>query len=890
MTARPYRLVLGLGLLLAAIGGAAPAVASTSGVVISEFRFQGPSGGNDEFVELVNAGGSSVGIGGWRLQGCSTGAGTASARATVPAGVTLAPGQRYLFTNNGAAGYSGAVPGDQNYGTGFGAATGARITLPDAATVVDGVGSSGIGGTQCRESPGLSGMPTANADNSYERIGGTQDTDNNVVDFAGPKPGNPQKFGATGGDPAPSVATTSPTNGSVDITLDASVSIAFSEPVTTSAAAFTISCDVSGPHTFALSGGSATYTLDPDADFAQADTCTVTVIKSAVSDVDGDDPPDTMSADHILKFSTVAPSRRIFELQGTAHTSPYAGQLVSAVPGVITAVRSSSFTMQDALGDGADATSDAILVFGVSTSTLSVGQAVLVSGKVVEFRPGGASSNNLTTTEISTPTVTAAGPGAAIAPTVVGQGGRVPPTSVIEDDATGNVESNGVFDPDSDGIDFYESMEAMLLQVNDPVVTGPRNGFGEVWVLADDGADAFLRTTREGIVVRATDFNPERIQLENDIVFGATPEVNVGDSFTAPAVGVLDYNFGNFELQLTSALTRVDGGLVREVTDEPKKHDLTVATFNVENLDPGDDPAKFTELADLIVTNLRSPAIVALEEIQDNDGPANTPSPDATLTYQTLIAAIETAGGPTYDFRQIDPVDDQDGGQPGGNIRVGFIFRTDVEDLSFVDRPGGTSTAANAVVETKNGWHLLYSPGRLDPTSPAFTNSRKPLAGEFLYRNRRLILIANHFNSKGGDKPLYGRSQPPTRSSETQRHEQAQIVNAFVDQILAADPKANVVVLGDLNDFEFSTTLDLLEGGALTTLIGTLPPAERYTYVFEGNSQSLDHILVSSELEKHQPGYDVVHVNAEFADQVSDHDPQVARLDVHGPAVAAHGR
>ena len=73
-------------------------------------------------------------------------------------------------------------------------------------------------------------------------------------------------------------------------------------------------------------------------------------------------------------------------------------------------------------------------------------------------------------------------------PTVVGQGGRVPPTSVIEDDATGSVETSGVFDPASDGIDFYESMEAMLLQVNNPVVTGPRNGFGEVWVLADDGA------------------------------------------------------------------------------------------------------------------------------------------------------------------------------------------------------------------------------------------------------------------------------------------------------------------------------------------------------------------------------------------------------------------
>ena len=56
-------------------------------------------------------------------------------------------------------------------------------------------------------------------------------------------------------------------------------------------------------------------------------------------------------------------------------------------------------------------------------------------------------------------------------------------------------------------------------------------------------------------------------------------------------------------------------------------------------------------------------------------------------------------------------------------------------------------------------------------------------------------MIANHFNSKGGDDPLEGRFQPPTRSSEAQRHQQAQIVHDFVAQILAADPNANVVVL-----------------------------------------------------------------------------------------------
>jgi predicted extracellular nuclease len=426
-------------------------------------------------------------------------------------------------------------------------------------------------------------------------------------------------------------------------------------------------------------------------------------------------------------------------------------------------------------------------------------------------------------------------------------------------------------------------MEAMLVQVNDAVVTGPRNQFGEVWVVGDGGAGAGLLTTRGGIVIRANDFNPERIQLDDEIISPATtPAVNVGDEFTTAPKGVLEYNFGNFEILLTSALTRVDNGLTREVTPVAKKDILTVATFNVENLDPGDGAAKFAQLAGLIVDNLRSPAIIAVEEVQDNNGATNDGTTDATLTYQTLIAAIQAAGGPLYDFRDIPPVNNEDGGEPGGNIRVGFLFRMDVQGLSFRDRPGATPTTSNAVVPIGDGVRLLYSPGRIDPTNAAFNNSRKPLAGEFLYRNRRLILIANHFNSKGGDQPLFGRFQPPARSSEVQRHQQAQIVNDFVDQILGVDPKANIVVLGDLNDFEFSTTVDLVEGGVLTTLLETLPGPERYSYVFEGNSQSLDQMLVSRELAKHKPGFDAVHVNAEFADQASDHDPQVARLEVQG--------
>jgi predicted extracellular nuclease len=147
-----------------------------------------------------------------------------------------------------------------------------------------------------------------------------------------------------------------------------------------------------------------------------------------------------------------------------------------------------------------------------------------------------------------------------------------------------------------------------------------------------------------------------------------------------------------------------------------------------------------------------------------------------------------------------------------------------------------------------------------------------------------VFVIANHFNSKGGDQNADGRFQFPAQSSTVQRAGQAQVVHDFVGNILDVDRKADVVVLGDLNDFQFSPSVAALRTGTadgsgpsiLTDLISTLPKNQQYTYVFNGVSQVLDHILVTRGLGDVQ--YQVVHVNAEYHDQVSDHDPQVVRV------------
>jgi hypothetical protein len=144
-----------------------------------------------------------------------------------------------------------------------------------------------------------------------------------------------------------------------------------------------------------------------------------------------------------------------------------------------------------------------------------------------------------------------------------------------------------------------------------------------------------------------------------------------------------------------------------------------------------------------------------------------------------------------------------------------------------------------------------------------------------------LFIIVNHFNSKGNDTPLFGRYQPPVMASEATRIQQAQVVNNFIDSILALDPQAKIIVLGDLNDYPFSTALQTLSGGVMTNLVGWLPTAEQYTYIYEGNSQVLDHILISPNLVAlGRAAVDIIHMNAELKEneRPTDHDPVLVRF------------
>ena len=181
------------------------------------------------------------------------------------------------------------------------------------------------------------------------------------------------------------------------------------------------------------------------------------------------------------------------------------------------------------------------------------------------------------------------------------------------------------------------------------------------------------------------------------------------------------------------------------------------------------------------------------------------------------------------------------------------------------------------------------------PPTRFFNISRKPLAAEFRYRGKPLFIVGNHFASKGGDDPVYGRYQdraaeraaaPRQRDHPADRARPAWSTSSC-EASSPSIPRARVLVLGDLNDFEFSETVKVLQRGAdekgceLIDLWHFVPQDERYSYVFQGNGQVLDHILVSPTLLlEGRPDLDSVHINAEFEDQASDHDPPITRFDV----------
>ncbi|QHA94390.1 hypothetical protein GNK04_21320 [Bacillus sp. N1-1] len=559
----------------------------------------------------------------------------------------------------------------------------------------------------------------------------------------------------------------------------------------------------------------------------------------------------------------------IHDIQGAGHTSPYEGKAVTKIAGIVTAkAGNSAFYMQEENPDDNVATSEGIYVYKSGGAGVNVGDKVEVDGQVKEWREDGYSdAKDLLTTQITASNVTVVSSDSALPKAIVIGEDRTPPTEIVEDDEM------KTFDPKTDGLDFYESLEGMLIEIPDATVTGPVK-YDELPVYVNASEDQ-LFTRANGLLLSEDDPNPERLLIDVD---GIDIDVTTGDQLDGSVTGNVSYDYSNFKIRPTGTFpTVIDGDTEREVTTiESAKGDLTIASYNIENYYPGVGEEKTGKIAESIVKNMKTPDIVGLIEVQDNNGPTDDGTTKANESYEAIIKAIEEAGGPTYKFADIAPTDKTDGGQPGGNIRVGFIYNPDRVD--FPEKESGDATSSVSVDE--NG--LTLNPGRIDPTNEAFEDSRKPLAAEFEFNGEKVVVVANHFNSKGGDGALFGADHPVVLGSEAQRIKQASIVNNFVNEVVTNMDDGNVVVLGDLNDFEFSKPIETLEGDVLTNMINKLPTEQRYTYNYQGNAQVLDHILVSNNLAK-RTMIDSININSDFSEadgRASDHDPVLAKIQM----------
>jgi predicted extracellular nuclease len=552
--------------------------------------------------------------------------------------------------------------------------------------------------------------------------------------------------------------------------------------------------------------------------------------------------------------------KTIMEIQGSGQRSPLEGTDVRT-RGVVTLIRPSGwgFWLQDPDGDSDATTSDGIYVNG-SAGSAEVGDHVQVHATVEEQQ----FDNALPLTRLVGVTGL----------TVLGQ--ETVPTPVL----LANQPDVSI----PKGIAFWEPLEGMLVQIQNGTVVSATSRFGEFAILTrkDANPGSGYEPSRKVIRIRTlggnkVDYNPERI-LVDDYSLSGSIVVYPGDRVKS-LVGVVDYSFGNYKLQPKSFDIKSKKQPKRPSPAAPwwARSSTAIATFNVENLfDLIDNPDKddgsstptaqeletqLKKLTKAVIDELKTPAILVVQEVENE------------TILQELGDRVNLCAGTSYKARSFETSD-------GRGIECGFLYDT-------------KRVRAKAIFQLTDS-HVSGVSAAFGPSSAS--PGREPIVGVFRFGCDEIVIIGNHFKSKGGDDPIFGVNWPPVRVTETQRKAQATVVRAFVDKILKKNPLAKVMVTGDLNDFEFGEPgegkdhpLAILEGTGwlrrMWNLVKTVKPAERWTYNYDGNCQVLDHMLVSPALLLRLRGVSILHFNASFPASLGENSKTPLRSSDHDPIV-----
>ena len=630
-----------------------------------------------------------------------------------------------------------------------------------------------------------------------------------------------------------------------------------------------------------LGGVGATYLSAEVNEVSAAEVKTEVVTPATTTDKNEGTPAGaTTSAAQVTAPKEV---KNIGEVQGESHESPLVGKEVVINNVVVTKTDKTGFYVQDKVSDNNPRTSDAVYV--ASAEKVESGDLLKVQGTVKEgymeeysVRPGQTfkkPAGSLTVTQIINATITKLGKTGL--PKALNISEKMP-KDIVDNTPT-------KYNPETEALDYWESLEGMRVEVTKPKVTGPQYK-GDIYVLPGDYKGQKLNNIG-GVNLRPGVQNTEVLP----ITVGNSFVAKAKDYFNENITGVVTYKNKTYKIDPIdpNALKGLlqDGGLTREVSKiYPSEDKLTIASYNIENFSANNNghdetpEEKVDKIANSFIKEVHSPDIITLIEVQDNNGGVNDGTVDGVKSGEKLAQRIKSLGGPDYKYTEIAPVDGKDGGKPGANIRVAYLYNPKRVTLIGKEK-GGSEEAARFV----NG-HLEKNPARIDPTSVHFEKVRKSLAAEFEFKGERIVVIANHLKSKLGDDAIYGSNQPSVENTKAKRIEEAKILNAFIKEGLRQNPNLKFVLTGDFNDFEFSDSVKTIVGNELVNLMAEHEQGDRYSYFYRGSNQSLDNILISKNI-KDKVVFSPVHINASFMEEhgrASDHDPVVVQIDFSKPA------
>jgi len=522
----------------------------------------------------------------------------------------------------------------------------------------------------------------------------------------------------------------------------------------------------------------------------------------------------------------------IAEIQGSGEASPYEGQTVT-VEGVVTGFfQDKGFFIQMPVGDGNQATSDGLYVYQGKPPEVQAGDLVRVTGRVNEFQLPEYGWMASSMTEIVHPAIVVLGKAELPAPQELNP-------------------------PLGDTIAYWEALEGMLVQV--PVsctVVGP-TVYDELSVVR---ADVPL-------------MHPGRVFADEPAagaVFGLSGGGGTGECTGAVVTGVygpLDNAFDRYQVVQQKPLTVLSA--CPEVTAPGLgASQISLATFNLENFfdttdQIGIDDSLLTDeaykikrvkLARTILEKMRSPTVIALQEAEN------------ASVLVDLAAEIALQGGPVYRPLLLEGADLR-------GLDVGLLVKADQVTIVSVEQRQGCTTLDDGFGLGQGcpaGENLLFS----RPPLVARLNVAAP-DGDTL----DLYVIVCHFKSR-----VEGASATAPR-----RQAQAEFVANLVKELRELAPWAEIAVLGDLNESTGPVLQTLEEKASLQNLLQQVPRPDRYTYIYNGVSEDIDHLLVSPGLAACLVDVTIVHSNADFPAsfqtqpevpyRASDHDPVVARFD-----------